>query len=528
MKKLFSIIFFLIVVHQLNAQPGVWTAVKYTSGNPPFFGIQGVPDSTSYPPPYGHMGWTDLQGNFWLFGGMRDIDTTQWSDLWKYETTTNQWTWIKGWGIPNDTGYTGFMGVLDTANRPGYANGVTWVGLNGDLWLLQMNGRLWKYEIISNTWTWMNGNSVVPIYGTKGTSAITNTPGFRKWASSWTDSQGNLMLFGGNTSNLNHYNDLWKYDISINEWTWIGGSNIVNHSGYYGSLGVTDSLNLPHSRSAHTSWLDTLGNLWVFGGSTTFIGNCYNFLNDLWKLDTSNIWTWISGQDTINSSGNYGSICIPSVNFVPSARTVALGWVDSTNNLWLYGGIRYKPLCYGTWRSNDLWKINTDTIEWTLMDGSSTYNQIAYIDNIGQSSIMNQPGVIGHSVAWKNNNEFYFQNRGYSNLGLGNVLWKYTIIPNGCQTTSINQAIDYEYFNISLYPNPTYSELNIQFTLKNSTTIQLQLFNSHGQVVKIIAKEKLNAGENKINISTVNLRQGVYYLKFNVGDKSVMRKVVKM
>ena len=64
----------------------------------------------------------------------------------------------------------------------------------------------------------------------KGIAAAGNVPGERDYAVSWTDSSGNLWLFGGNNSSsvsgLTVLNDLWRYSPSTNLWTWMGGSNI--------------------------------------------------------------------------------------------------------------------------------------------------------------------------------------------------------------------------------------------------------------------------------------------------------------
>ena len=73
-------------------------------------------------------------------------------------------------------------------------------------------------------WTWMGGSSTLPscpsndicgqpgVYGTLGTPAAGNIPGGRRGASSWTDNDGNLWLFGGSG-----YDDLWEFNISTNE-----------------------------------------------------------------------------------------------------------------------------------------------------------------------------------------------------------------------------------------------------------------------------------------------------------------------
>ncbi len=49
-------------------------------------------------------------------------------------------------------------------------------------------------------WTWVEGSNLdsqFGVYGAEGTGAPGNTPGARTGASAWTDTEGNLWLFGG-------------------------------------------------------------------------------------------------------------------------------------------------------------------------------------------------------------------------------------------------------------------------------------------------------------------------------------------
>jgi trimeric autotransporter adhesin len=93
----------------------------------------------------------------------------------------------------------------------------------------------------------------------------------------------------------------------------------------------------------------------------------------------------------------------------------------------------------------------------------------------------------------------------------------------GWQTNVLENSNE---FNLSLYPNPATSELNISFNLEKVSHVNLQLYNSLGQLVKTISDKKLHAGENKINFSTETLPAGVYYLQLKVDEETVIRKVI--
>ena len=170
-------------------------------------------------------------------------------------------------------------------------------------------------------WAWMSGTSTftctqpptipptctdpVGFYGTLGVPAAGNVPGSRGYQATWTDSNGILWLFGGVgfaskvLVNDDQLNDLWEFNPSTEQWTWMGGSSDPPNGGslgVYGTRGVPDALNIPSGRGSAAAWTDAAGKLWLFGGSGTLGGNSVGDLDDLWKFDPSTLkWTWVSG-----------------------------------------------------------------------------------------------------------------------------------------------------------------------------------------------------------------------------------------
>ena len=174
-------------------------------------------------------------------------------------------------------------------------------------------------------WTWVGGsdlNGGAATYGTKGTPAVTNIPGARDGSASWVDGSGKLWLFGG-LSGSSYYNDLWSYDPSSSEWTWVSGSAMSNASGVYGMQGVAAAGNSPGARALATSWIDGAGNLWLFGGQGYDSAGANGSLNDLWKFNIAQgKWTWVSGANTAWAAG-----VAPPAN-APGGRNGASGWID--------------------------------------------------------------------------------------------------------------------------------------------------------------------------------------------------------
>ena len=118
--KLLLLVAFLISNRLIAQNPGEWVWVHGdTSGLfNGVFGTQGISAPTNKPHGLYEAGqWTDLNGNFWLFGGT-DNNLDSFAALWKYDPITNQWTWMKGPQVPNFIGNFGSLGVPSVTNLP--------------------------------------------------------------------------------------------------------------------------------------------------------------------------------------------------------------------------------------------------------------------------------------------------------------------------------------------------------------------------------------------------------------------------
>jgi N-acetylneuraminic acid mutarotase len=365
--------------------------------------------------------WSDRSGNFWLFGG-EGFDTNQnlgeLNDLWEFNHTTNQWTWIGGGstvgGNGGQPGGYGTLGSAAAANIPGGRDSATnWTDKSGQLWIYggegfdgqgnygQLND-LWEFDPITSEWTWTGGSSTLPvacatgpnngmcgwpaIYGKLGAPATGISPGNRVAAASWTDKSGNFLLFGGlgtvfwknnDFSEIDQY-DLWEFNPSTKQWAWMsgnttstcmeggGGPYLCGQSGIYGTQGTPAIANIPPSLNNATTWTDTSGNLWLFGGaqSMTTVGQGGGLCNDLWVFEpAANEWAWMGGASQFGGGscilitpGTNGVMGTPAAANIPSGRAGAASWTDSSGNLWLFGGVGYTSSTgFFEVDLNDLW-----------------------------------------------------------------------------------------------------------------------------------------------------------------------------
>ena len=391
-----------------NGKPG-------SVGRPGVYGTLGVPAATNIPGARDSAAtWTDLKGNFWMFGGFGYDAVTgvgELNDLWEFSTSTLQWTWMGGSStLPtsqSQAGQPGVYGTLGTAaagNFPGGREGsVTWTDKAGKLWLFggegygTVNGLtgatffndLWAFDPSTNEWAWMGGDSQTGIttsdppgvYGTEGTPAAQNVPGGTSSAVSWSDEAGNLWLFGGS----GNFNDLWKFDPSTGLWTWMSGSGDIipgsgSQAGIYGTIGVANATNVPGGRQDAIGWNDSSGNFWLFAGNGYDSGitdpNNVGFLNDLWQFTpATNEWTWVGGSSTLPCNdvcgqyGVYGTLGVPFPQNVPGGRQGGAHWTDGSGNFWLFAGTGFGVS--GTYGYlDDLWEFTPSTKEWTWMGGN--------------------------------------------------------------------------------------------------------------------------------------------------------------
>src|SRR5258706_11017271 len=92
----------------------------------------------------------------------------------------------------------------------------------------------------------------------------------------------------------------------VRGWSWVGGANVANQSGVYGTQDTPSSSNIVGARQGAVSWTDSSGNLWLFGGGGYDPPGTFGFLNDLLRFDGSN-WTWVNGANTVNLAGVSGT-----------------------------------------------------------------------------------------------------------------------------------------------------------------------------------------------------------------------------
>ncbi len=543
MRQLFSFLLFFTASLNLLSQSTIlfkWVNGVDTLNQTGTYGTKGVASANNIPGARENsITWVDNSSNLWLLGGHGySAYSTQGylNDLWKYDTLSMQWTWMSGTDTINKTGSYGTLMSASAYNYPGSRqNSVTWKDNSGNLWLFGGNGfasvggldflnDLWKYDITSNEWTWMSGSKnpdQVGSYGTQGVPSANNIPGARFGSLAWFENN-HLWLFGGQgniSNNQVRFNDLWKYDIATNMWTWVSGSNTTDQNGTYGAKTVASVSNIPGARQASAAWTDNSNNFWLFGGYGFPASGNHSYLNDLWRYNVSTSeWTWMSGTDTINQPAIYGTKGVAFPNNISGGRQMSIPWKDKSGDLWMFGGWGYIGPPFG--RLNDLWKYNIASNQWTWIGGTNLKDQNGIYGTQSVSSASNIPGARRMSISWtdKTGNFWLFGGNGYDklgNLGLLNDLWQITF----STATGISDEFNNEYFNI--YPNPFFSFTTLQADnkIKDAT---LTLYNLYGQQIKEIK----NISGQTVVLSRDNLASGLYFLRLTQDKVIATKKLI--
>jgi len=467
------------------SQPGVYGAL----GTPASGNIPGGREDAAT--------WTDNSGNLWLFGGTgfdSSSNVGSLNDLWEFNPSTKLWTWVGGSKtVGNNGGQPGVYGTLGVAaagNIPGGRSGAaSWTDRQGNLWLFGGQGfdsgtgtndaarnvflnDLWEFNTSTLEWAWMGGGSstVCPssttsycgqsgVYGTKGTSGAGNIPGGRYSATASTDSYGNFWLFGGYgygaAGACCYLNDLWEFTPTTGQWTWISGGSGGEQAGVYGTEGTPAAGNTPGSRYFATSWVDSSGHFWLYGGYGFDAGSVGGYLDDLWEFNPpTNDWVWSAGSDAATcwsaeacpATAIYGTLGVPAAADTPGDRSAASSWIDKSGNFWLFGS--------NTWRLsgttvtnnnlNDLWELNPSSKEWGWMSGSSAPNKAGVYGTLGTPAAGNAPGGRDFASSWTddNGNLWLFGGAGLDangNSGWLNDLWEYQ--PSTATTTKTTPTL---------------------------------------------------------------------------------------
>lgn len=127
------------------------------------------------------------------------------------------------------------------------------------------------------------------------------------------------------------------------------------------------------------------------------------------------------------------------------------------------------------------------------------------------------------------------QNPVHTYTAVGNYTVSLTIVSGSCINTmsmviSVGEPTDLtangmeKGFALQIYPNPFSEYTRLTLKLEQAGTVQMQVVNSLGQLIREIENKELSKGEHVYDL--LNLSAGVYYLKLKAGQKELLYKLI--
>jgi gliding motility-associated-like protein len=395
------------------------------------YGTLGIPTPQNTPPAlYEFCQWQDNDGNFWVYGGLLMTGSGNPCNIWKFDPYTAQWTWVRGDG-PADAGqcspFYGTQFVPTSQTRPGLRNfgAPTWTDKQGNLWLFGgmgfdpsgnsgAKGDLWKYDISLNQWVWMHGPQGIDNASTNngtGTFHPSNSPAARfECDGTWVDSIGNLWLYGGGNIGLQALNDLWVYDVTLDQWACMQ-AGVMNAAAIYGTQGVSSATNDPGARWVYCTWKDKATDEFYFFGGGGAGGN--PSYSDIWKYNRfSGQWTWTDGPNVPLDPGVFIEKCNNDEDNRPEGLMENRArCLDRAGRLWTFS----------SGASNDLWVYSITDQKWIwVWSGTDPLNDIIITQGTPHPS--NEPYPRSGSALWCDSlGNLWLYGGGYTN-----AMWKFT------------------------------------------------------------------------------------------------------
>jgi hypothetical protein len=100
--------------------------------------------------------------------------------------------------------------------------------------------------------------------------------------------------------------------------------------------------------------------------------------------------------------------------------------------------------------------------------------------------------------------------------------------------TAVNHLVPTEFYLGQNYPNPFSEKTTIKYCVAYKTSVKLEVFNSEGELIKVLVNEEKDAGTYEIEVSAEGekdisagyLSQGVYMYKLRAGNYLSEKKMI--
>ncbi len=97
--------------------------------------------------------------------------------------------------------------------------------------------------------------------------------------------------------------------------------------------------------------------------------------------------------------------------------------------------------------------------------------------------------------------------------------------PAGLNTSGLNAVFKNDEISVAQnFPNPFSNTSTINISLKKEADVEIEIYNSVGQLITTVLNKRLSAGEHTLSMNAQDLENGVYNLVLKVNNKFVLSK----
>jgi PKD repeat protein len=339
-------------------------------------------------------------------------------------------------------------------------------------------------------------------------------------------------MFGGTRANtsLEVFSDLWKFNVSSNNWQLVNGSPSVNQSANFGLQGIPSPSNTPGNRFGAVSWRGNDGSFWMFGGRNS--ASTSGEYADLWKFvpDSSCSCNQLVAAFIATDNTICPGTCVDFINNSISATSYA--WQFPGGNPSSSTDANPTGICYNTPGNYSVTltatgPAGTDTL--TLSNYILVYPQPP-AQSILQSgdTLFAVQGAVTYQWYQDNNlipgaTEYFYV---ATSSGDYNVV---ATDANGCEVEAVIYNVIAEIKNHpaaghvhwAMYPNPVEKTLTIQSI--PASEAEINVYDVFGKVSRINI-QKLNS---KYEVDVSELTPGIYFLELTTIHNQTYRRFIK-
>jgi hypothetical protein len=81
---------------------------------------------------------------------------------------------------------------------------------------------------------------------------------------------------------------------------------------------------------------------------------------------------------------------------------------------------------------------------------------------------------------------------------------------------------------VSIFPNPVSTQLNLDFNLAQKANVELFVLDQQGKLVHEVYYEKVKSAKKVIDIKNLGLAAGTYTLQFILDDQQTLTKTIQI